>query len=1404
MKNLTSEQMNIYLREEYYNGTSINNISFMYCFDKVLDIAICKKVINKIIRDNEILRTRIKIESEGPKQYVFEYEKENIDVQDFTLLKMEEVKSNMEKDAKIPICFENSKLYTFSIWKLENNKTGIYIKLHHIIGDAWSTKIILKQFNELYKFNNELGNYDLEKIYSYYDFLEEEQEYLKSDTYRKDKEYWQEYLKNISDLVQFKDISNNKETKAIRYTRQMSEEFSQRINEFCKQNKITPYLFFMAVYSIYLYKTTGKTDFCIGTPLLNRKTYIEKQTIGMFISTIPIKININEDMSIINLIKQISIDIRNSMKHQRYPFEDMKNYLKEIKNSNTNIFDTILSFQNIKPDKEYLSAEVESIWNFAGHQQSSFEMHITDYNDLGKYLFHLDLKSKIISKNEPELIYRRLEYLANDILINSDKGIKELEYIPKEELDLLDDTFNKTKESNNSKTLIELFEEQVKENYNNIAIKYRDKELTYGELSKSVNVFSNILLNKGIKENEQVVLLLDRSLEMIIAMLSVIKIGAYYIPIDPSWPEERVNYIIEDSKSNVVITDKSSNKNKENIKIIDITKEIAENKNKEIGITPNRCKIDNLCYVIYTSGSTGKPKGTLITHSNVTGLLNSTHELFKQTSNDIWTVFHTYTFDFSVWEIYGSLLYGGKLIIVEKEKTTNPKEFLELLIEEKVTILNQTPAYFYKLVEQEKLVKNINDKLRLKKVILGGESVHAEPLKYFKNKYEDIKIYNGYGPTETTIFSIMCEITKKDIEENNIYIGKPLTNYNVQILDANMKKLPIGVSGEICISGTGVCNGYLGNSKLTNEKFIFDEQKNITIYKSGDLGCFEDDGRIKYLGRNDNQVKIRGFRIEIEEIEKEILNVGDITKVVVMPIENNNYTKSLVGFIETNVPNYTVKVLDEIKKNLAPYMIPKLYQVKEFPLNDNGKIDRKKLLANIQIQARQVIRPQNKIEKELFEIISKIAKTKELSIEDDFFTDLGLDSLDIMSISTVLNIYNISIQDINDNSNIKDLANKIENGKLYEKDDLEDIKVINKIVNFDISNILLTGSTGFLGSHILRDLINNDKVKKVYCLIRSKNNISSKIRMEKRIKEYFDQKDFKYIDKIEVLDGDLEKENLGLAEDIYSNIGNKITTIIHSAANVKHYGKYMSFYKTNVVGTKNILNFAKVNNSKLAHISTVSIGGYSNITDIKVLDENNLKIGQQFYNHVYMKTKYEAEKEVLKELGNNNIEGKIFRLGNIMPRYSDGKFQLNELENGFINRLNTIIKTKTITDIHSNYSIDLSPVDLCAKAIINLLERNNYQTIYHIFNNNTIKVKDIIKELDINKISVAEQIKKISEGNSPLDAQLLSDLNNTCIVESRVTNLLSIEQLNSNGFIWNKIDGKYINYILKIINRREE
>lgn len=486
----------------------------------------------------------------------------------------------------------------------------------------------------------------------------------------------------------------------------------------------------------------------------------------------------------------------------------------------------------------------------------------------------------------------------------------------------------------------------------------------------------------------------------------------------------------------------------------------------------------------------------------------------------------------------------------------------------------------------------------------------------------------------------------------------------------------------------------------------------------------------------------------------------------------------------------------------------KIIELDELPVNNSGKVDKKKLrmMAEKSLHEKEnKISPKTTTEKIVFSIIKKYTEIENISIEDDFIQDLGIDSLTIATLYTELEEFGIEMQDIYTHTNIKDLAHFIDVGKDLKDDQIEkNIHIINNSKKFNLENILLTGVTGFLGIHLLYEFAKNKNVKKIYCIIRKKEDLSAKKRFEKNMDYYFKDKKIKKIikQKVTILEGNITDKYFGLSKENYNMLEKDITTVINSAANVRHYGKEESLNSINVDSVKKIIEFCEKNDISLGHISTLSIAGFrTEKSEKEKFDENSIYIGQKLNNNPYLISKYNAEELIIK---NKNVNSKIFRVGNIMPRISDGKFQENYTQNAFMNAIKIILDLKKIPEEYLKITLELSPVDECAKTIAILLQDTSINKVFHIVNDKLITIEEIVKVLEnlkyeIDTVNITTFIKELNKysgiGKYYIKEYVLkNELNN---YESDITKIL----LNNSKFEWESIDKKYIKNIKKIIEK---
>ena len=1044
---------------------------------------------------------------------------------------------------------------------------------------------------------------------------------------------------------------------------------------------------------------------------------------------------------------------------------------------------------------------------------------------LGNLNIAYDYKCSIYNEEAILDIHNRILYMIKQVLENSDILLKDVLITTPQELEKIL-AFSKENDCKypDKKTIHELFEDQVKLTPKNIAIKFKDSSMTYEELNEKSNQVAHFLRDLGVKPNDVIGIRLNKSLEMVVGILGILKAGGCYLPIDLSYPQERVSFMLKDSGAKFFLTNRLHQDDLEipiETFLLDINSrnKIYTNDTKNLENVNNP---DDLIYIIYTSGSTGTPKGVMLKHRNVVRLIKNDKFQFDFNDKDVWTMFHSVAFDFSVWELYGCLLYGGKLILVPESTAKDPNKFLQLLRDEKVTVLNQTPTYFYNLLDRELL--NKDNSLVVRYIIYGGEALKPNLVKPWKEKYPFTKIINMYGITETTVHVTFKELDGSDLDSANSNIGKPIPTLKVYVMDKNLHIMPFGVEGEMCVSGLGVCKGYLNRPELNETRFVKNPyNENEIIYHSADDAYLTKDGDLHYLGRIDNQVKIRGFRVEIGEIETKLLRHPNINKCVVLPKKNGDLDSYLVAYVVMD-KKLPVSDLKAYISNLVPaYMVPNFFVfLDKLPLTSNGKVDRKKLLSmEVKVEKKKkYVAPRNDFEKAFQEVAEKALRIDNIGI-DDSILDLGADSLTLMKITIELleRNYVLNIQDIYELKTIREISDKmfsskapkekkkqIQNNVYYKfNEDFSEQKIAEK-------NVLLTGSTGYLGIHILNELLKRTDAN-IYCIIRKKNSETVTERLKEKLSFYFGDELLKYLgNRIQVVEGDISIPKFGLSDSDYESLGKTINVVIHSAAIVDHYGNKDLFESINVNGTNNVLEFCEKFNIYLNHISTTSVSASLPDADKPAtFDEHALYIGQNYSDNIYIKTKFEAEYNVMKALSNSEVKASIYRLGNISARYSDGKFQENDNKNAFLNRVVTLAKLDKIPKSFSKFKIDLSPVDYCAQTIVSLsMLESSYSKVFHIYNNNEVNFIDLVNELkpQNHKIEEVSDDEFYSYVKNQSDIYgIINDItsNNTQYNSNiEMTNNFTIDYMKKDGLAWPEINENYIHkFFGKYINKGE-
>jgi amino acid adenylation domain-containing protein len=889
---LSRPQISIWNTEKMYPNTNIGNIAGIIVIKEKIDFEILEKSINMVLQYNNGLRMRITEEDGQPQQYISKYNFSKIDHFDFSQKGgMDALHEWDEYKGQKGFKFIDSDLFYFATFKVSDTESGFYIRVHHIIADAWTIMNILT--GTVIDFYKHLlnGNIPDHIPSSYLDYVFSEETYENSQSFIEHKEFWKERFKTIPELTSIKTHSKGyRSTNAKRKTFVISQELTLKIMDFCRETNNSPFAVFMAAISMYLNRITAKKDVVIGTPVLNRSNQREKEIAGMFVGVVPLRLFVEPEMTFNSFIESITDEWKKVLKNQKYPYDLILKDFRETHGTNENLFDVALSFQNIS--LQNLGMEYHTEWIFNGHQTESLLIHLSDREGSQSFTMDLDYQVDLFDDDEIQAIFEHMHNLLRGGVENPNSQLRNIEMLSIEEKNKILYEFNNTKtDYPRDKTIHQLFEEQVEKTPDNVAVVHDGESLTYRQLNDRANSLAKILRDKGAGPDKIIAIIVDRSFEMVIGFLAILKAGGAYLPIDCKYPAERIQFMLEDCDINILLTKKKYEK-----LVIDFYKNkilfFEDFENSEISVenNSNLNKPNDLAYIMYTSGSTGNPKGAMIEHKNVVRLVKNTNYVeFKENDRILQT--GAVVFDASTFEIWGSILNGLRLYLVDDSVILNADNLAEALKENQITTIWLTSPLFNQLSQQ-----NPKMFVGVKNLLVGGDVLSPKHINSVKRSCPGINIINGYGPTENTTFST-CFLIDQEYEEE-IPIGKPISNSTVYILDENDNLQPIGVSGELCVGGDGVGRGYLKRQELTDEKFRKNPfEPNDRIYRTGDNARWKPDGTIMFLGRLDNQVKIRGFRVELGEIESKLNSVDYIKEAVVTVKQNKNKDKYICAYI---------------------------------------------------------------------------------------------------------------------------------------------------------------------------------------------------------------------------------------------------------------------------------------------------------------------------------------------------------------------------------------------------------------------------------------------------------------------------------------------------------------------------
>ena len=1015
-----------------------------------LDAALLEGAIRAILERHHVLRTVIAEDQGVPYQYArdgneWKMERRQDDPDADTLRRY------IEEFAGRPFDLSSDFMLRAALLKAAEEEHLLVIVMHHIASDGLSMPLILREFIELYQagYEGRPAKLPVMKI-QYADYAIWQRRQMDGGNLAGKLVYWQKRLKGALplelplDLQRPAMLSIRGDTVEIG----IGKELTRALKTLSKQEGVTLFMVLITAVKILLYRYSGQTDVCVGTPIANR-TYRETEgLIGFFTNTLVLRSELDGKRDVSNLLGQVRATTLEAYDHMDAPFEKIVEFLVHTRDmSRSPLFQVMFVLNDGSPVPVIGLPAVQLSPEPIPNATAKFELTFDVSGSEDQLRLRIEYSTDLWTRDSIIRMAGHYKELLQSMVSRPEEPIALLNMLTGEErAAFLSPVQDGGTSDGPGKTLVELWEEQVVATPDKIALVGEHEEWSYRVLNKRMNQLANYLRARHrIKPNDLVGILLDRGEEMIISILAVLKAGGAYMPIDPEYPADRIGFMVSDSGCRL---------------LLDKAELWAFNQEQQVYGEEDLIRTNqpgDLAYVIYTSGTTGRPKGVLIEHRNIVRLVRNDKFRRAFSASDVWTLFHSFCFDVSVWEMYGAFLYGGKLVLVTRETARDPESLVGLLQKERVTILSQTPSAFYNLIETVE-TKAVNG-LAVRYVLFAGEALSPGRLRRWRLRYPGTRLINLYGITETTVHSTYKEIGEREIEADRSNIGGPLPGVTCYVMDPSGGLSPVGIPGELFVGGSGVGRGYLNREELTRERFIpHPFREGERLYRSGDRVRWLDKDEMEYLGRVDEQVKIRGYRIEPGEIDSVLRNYSGIGAAVTVARPGRMGEKELVAYVvrrpvASNQPGAETKMLNTadinnyLKARLPAYMVPAHYVLLEhLPLTANGKIDKKNLPDPEGLSLPTGERyegPGNETEAKLVLIWQEILGKDRIGINDNFF-DAGGNSIKLIRMVGMVNkAFDVTISVVSAFRlpNIRQLAEELRSGTANgEEGSVEDIK----------------------------------------------------------------------------------------------------------------------------------------------------------------------------------------------------------------------------------------------------------------------------------------------------------------------------------------------------------------------------
>ncbi len=1046
---LTHPQSRVWHVEQSHPGTSMWNNAGTLKIHGALDFDLLDRAVQLFLETNESLRLRIRLVDGEPVQYVAPYRPVHIDRLDFCDTGVKGLYEWDVRQTQAPMPLIESPLYYFALAKTAPNEGCLYAKMHHIVSDGVSFVVFANEVMDTY---DRLLCGEEPKPWpstSYLSYVDEERSYLESKRYAYDEAYWLSRFSDFPEATLLKPRTTDYfSTKAKRKACLLSADLSAAVRRFCAERHLSVFTLLLAAFAVYLNRVLGKDDLVVGAPVSNRTFAGSSERFGMYVSTVPVRVTVDDEETFLSFAETISDEWFSVLKHQRYPYDLLVRKLHERCGDVGQLYDIALSYQVGTFEKQKRSFTYEGRWHFSGHQTSSLNVHWNDREDNGRFVLDYDYLSPLFAAREVDFIHEHLCNLIADAVEHPDKRLFELDILSRDERDKVLVSFNDTEDGFARTDLVSLWRRRVVENPAAAALSYHGKTETVAEVDRASDDVARLLLSHGVEAGSVVALALPRSALYYVAMLGVLKAKAAFMPIDKALPEERVHYMLAESGARFALSGEGSSVGwggafpsavtviklgTDQLSELDCRADIlpsgisaeGSGTHEKQGAAPAclmRQEADaavggsaacppleqrspspgQAAYIIYTSGSTGTPKGVVVEHAQIAHFVLSLRRTWERTQGGRMLCAGPISFDINVMEAALGLFAERTLVIADDHQADYPAELCELIEAERVDLMMVTPGRMEMILSTPSGMHALRG---FREIGLGADVLPPELLRRIRQATSS-HVTNFYGPTEITIAASCCDVT----DSADVNIGRPMNGVHVYILDPHRNPVPISVPGELYVGGAGVARGYVARDELTAERFVPSPfVAGERLYRTGDLGRWYPRGEIQFLGRIDQQVKIRGYRVELGEVQNRLLEIEGVRSAAVVAHEESGGRTCLCGYVVGDQVPPVAAIRARLSDTLPFYMVPAyLMELDEIPLTASEKLDRRRL-PKPQRSRDSILAPETDTERSLAQLWERLLGLDAVGRDDHFF-EIGGDSLSIVRmIAEVSDVFDVDI-----------------------------------------------------------------------------------------------------------------------------------------------------------------------------------------------------------------------------------------------------------------------------------------------------------------------------------------------------------------------------------------------------------